>query len=79
MPNTSPNEAEAFQTNVREGARNLLENCAGVEPGQHVLIVREPEAIHYYDQSVPNIIEAQAERMGARVHSLRTPPIDGPR
>ena len=63
---------------VRDGAQNLLENCVELKAGQHLLIVREPEGCQYYDQVVPNTIETQASTMGAHVHSLRTPPIDGP-
>ena len=78
MPNPSPQTAQAHQSGLLEGARNLLHNCVKVESGQHVLIVREPEALQYYDQIVPDTIEAQAELLGAQVHSLRTPNIAGP-
>ena len=63
---------------VAEGARNLLRNCVGLDSGQDLLIVREPASCDYYDQRAPDAVEAEATAMGARVHSLRTPPVDGP-
>jgi hypothetical protein len=37
---------------MRAGARNLLLGCAGVEAGQHVLLVREDRRHGYYGDVV---------------------------
>ena len=65
-------------TLVAEGAQNLLRNCVGLGSGEDLLIVREPASCDYYDQRAPDAVEAEATAMGARVHSLRTPPVAGP-
>ena len=63
---------------MREGARNLLINCVGLEAGEQVLIVREDSRYRYYDDDAPSCVEDEAQTLGARVHSMRTPLIAGP-
>ena len=63
---------------MREGARNLLVNCAGVEAEDQILVVREDARHGYYDDDAPACVEREAERLGARVHAMRTPLIEGP-
>lgn len=70
--------AAASSAGVRTGARNLLENCVGVDAGQSVLIVREDSAYGYYDDASPQRIEHEARDMGAEVRSLTVPLISGP-
>ena len=72
-PNPEPDHAA-----MREGARNLLANCVELKAGDHLLIVREPEDYEYYDQAAPACVEREARAMGARVHSIHTPGVDGP-
>ena len=70
---THPSEAE-----LRAGARNMLLGCVGVEAGQEVLFVREDSRHGYFDDAAGDCVEEEARRLGARVHSIRTPTIDGP-
>ncbi len=63
---------------MRAGARNLLLGCAGVETGDHVLLVREDARHGYYHDDAADFVADEATALGARVHSLRTPRIDGP-
>ena len=63
---------------LREAARNLLQNCIGLKPDEDLLVVREPAQYRYYDQLAPDTVETEATAMGARVHSLCTPLINGP-
>ena len=62
----------------RAGARNLLINCAGVTSGDNVLVVREEFGLGYYDEAVADRVEEEARSLGAVVHSLRAPQINGP-
>ena len=62
----------------RAGARNLLINCAGVKSGDTVLVVREEFGLGYYDEAVADRVEEEARSLGAIVHSLRAPRINGP-
>ena len=63
---------------LRQASQNLLNNCVGLKADEHLLVVREPDEYHYYDQVAPDTVEAEATRMGAQVHSVRTPLVDGP-
>ena len=62
----------------RTGARNLLINCAGVASGDTLLIVREELGLGYYDEAVADLVEQEARSLGAAVHSLRVPQVNGP-
>ena len=46
------------------GARNLLLNCAGLEPGQRLLIVYEGPALGWYDLETPLAVADEARRLG---------------
>lgn len=63
---------------LQEGARNLLINCAGVQAGDRVLVVREERGAGYFDDSVPDLVENEARDLDAHVHSLHAPLIEGP-
>lgn len=63
---------------AREGARNLLVNCADVRPGEKVLIVGEEGPHAYYDKSVCALIAEEAQRLGARADVLIAPETSGP-
>ena len=72
-------ETAVAPEDLRKGAQNLLLGCVGVAPGDQVLIVREDPGPGYYDAAAGDAVEAEAERLGARVHSLWTAaPLDGP-
>ena len=55
---------------LAEGARNLLVNCAGMRPGQSVLVVAEDPGLGWYDAEAPNAVAEMARYMGARVTTL---------
>ena len=63
---------------LRAGARNLLIGCIGVQAGEDVLLVREDSRHGYYDGLAGDCVEAEASDLGARVHTLWAPLIDGP-
>ena len=75
---STPAVCEIDSVLTREGAQNLLRNCVGLQSGQQLLIVREPDSECYYDQLAPDTVEREAVSMGAQVHSLRTPTVMGP-
>ena len=60
------------------GARNLLNNCAGVAKGETVLLVAEEHGLGYFDDAVPLIIAQTAREIGANVLTFSTPRVDGP-
>lgn len=55
---------------VLEGARNLLVNCAEVQPGESLLVVEEDPALGWYDREVPSIIAEEAGKLGLAVDRL---------
>ena len=73
-----PDAAPPDAADPRAGARNLLVNCIGVRSGDEVLIIREPSALGHYDDASPECVAEEASRLGARVHSIWPPEIDGP-
>jgi len=50
--------------NTRNGARNLLIECAELTPGQRLLILREDPAFGWYDRKTPLAVAAEAEALG---------------
>ena len=64
---------------IQEGARNLLENCVGLEPDQTLLIVLEDGRLGYFDDAVGQYVADQAAAMGAQVHRLIAPRIEAPK
>ncbi|MEX3010003.1 hypothetical protein [Hoeflea sp. TYP-13] len=49
--------------NLAEGARNLLINCAGANPGDTILIVHEDPALGWYDLKAPHAVAAEAKKL----------------
>ncbi len=49
---------------------NLLVNCIGGEPDQHLLIVEEPEGEHMYEPGLGTLIADRAEKMGLAVSAI---------
>ena len=47
-----------------EAARNLLLNCAGLTPGQRLLIVFEGPELGWYDRETPLAVANEARRLG---------------
>ncbi|MDH3690839.1 MAG: hypothetical protein OEU36_15435 [Gammaproteobacteria bacterium] len=61
---------------LRAGALNLLQDCVGVQNGDHVLFIREHSRYGYYDETAGNAVEEESRGLGANVHTLWTPPIE---
>jgi hypothetical protein len=53
-----------FAPDLGAGAHNLLLNCAGLTPGQRLLIVYEGPALGWYDQETPQAVANEARRLG---------------
>lgn len=66
------------ETGLAAGARNLLEVCAGLEPGQNVLILHEDPALGWFDMAAPIAVAKMAEALGADVHVLQVGGPDTP-
>jgi len=60
------------------GARNLLENCVGVRPGERILIVREAPGLGHYDEAAAECVEREAAAMGCRPSAFDCPQVEGP-
>lgn len=62
-------DREAFE----RGAMNLLAGCAGAEPGETLLIIREPPHSGYYSDDLPEAFAAAAGKAGLRVSIVEEP------
>jgi hypothetical protein len=62
----------------RQGARNLLLNCAGVRPGQRIVIAAEDPAEGFYDNFAAACIVEVADELGCRPILLPCPRVSGP-
>lgn len=60
---------------LRAGAENLLRNCSGLNPGDHLLILQEETDNGYYDADLAAVIAGSAKTMGIATE-LRTAPFD---
>ncbi|MCZ6862155.1 MAG: hypothetical protein O7I42_18095 [Alphaproteobacteria bacterium] len=49
---------------LAEGARNLLLNCAGLKAGDEILILHEDPALAWYDLDAPLAVLAEARKLG---------------
>lgn len=47
-----------------QGARNLIENCAGMQAGQRLLILAEDPALGFYDAALPGLVAQVAASIG---------------
>lgn len=66
------------ETAARDGARNLLQSCVGVQPGDRLLMVTEDPAFGYFDAAGPKLTMSLAREMGADVLHVETQRIAGP-
>lgn len=57
------------------GARNLLLQCAGLEPGDSLVIFHEDPELGWYDRAAPRAIAAAARAIGASVTLMQ---VDAP-
>ena len=60
-------------SDIDNGARNLLINCADMTPDMRLLIIREPSKHEYYDQEIAGNVARVARSLGARVEELEVP------
>ena len=58
------NLANIFEDRLKNGARNLLVNCAQCQPGDTLLIVRETDDVGYYDPELCKAILEMADEIG---------------
>ncbi len=58
---------------LASGARNLLINCAGLSPGQTLLIVVEDPKESYYDQGLPEVFSTTARHLGLTTEFYEVP------
>ncbi len=63
---------------MRAGADNLLAGCVRAEPGDSLMLVREPPDESYYDSAVADCIASVARDRQLDVHDLTTGLIQGP-
>lgn len=60
---------------LSQAARNLLCDCAGLAPGDDVVICHEPPEYGWYDAGIPGAVAAEAEALGLKVRqALAMPP-----
>ncbi|MEM1046134.1 MAG: hypothetical protein AAGL24_08285 [Pseudomonadota bacterium] len=52
---------------LAQGARNLLRQCAGLAPGDSLVIFHEDPELGWYDRAAPEAIAAAARAIGASV------------
>ena len=60
------------------GARNLLLDCVGLQPGQDILFVGEDSTLGHYHAGPGEFAAEVAADLGANVYQMRTPAIFGP-
>jgi len=65
-------------TDREAGARNLLQTCVGVEPGDTVLLVGENGPKAFFDPAICSLIAKSVEAMGARPEIVVAPEISRP-
>lgn len=51
-----------------EGPMTLLKDCVGGQPGDRLLIVREPHGTGYYDEQAPSLTASAARKLGMTVY-----------
>jgi len=59
-----------FTASQYSGARNLLLNCAEVQPGETILIAHEPASLAYYDNRVVDCVAAAAEGLRMQCNTM---------
>ena len=62
-------------TKLKDAARNLLVDCAGLRAGQRVVILAEDPALGWYDSACPEATAGVARDLGAEVKII---PVAGP-
>jgi hypothetical protein len=64
---------QSYQERFVKGARNLLINCADLQPEQHLLIICETDTIGYYDPVMGRAIQAVGTQIGLSVEIVGVP------
>lgn len=59
--------------NPEAGARNLLQQCLNVKPGESLIILNEDPAEDFYDAEAPAVVRRVAEGMGLKVTARQVP------
>ncbi|MEQ9487781.1 MAG: hypothetical protein RIM72_02175 [Alphaproteobacteria bacterium] len=76
MRNGNKVSLDGFDTDA--GARNLLETCIGVKPGETVLLIGENGPKAFFDPDICGLIAKTVTAMGAGAEIVMAPEIDGP-
>ena len=66
------NASQSVEKKAREGAHNLLVNCAAVVAGERVLILCEDAGLGWYETDVAKLVAQVATEMGAEVELRQT-------
>ncbi len=61
------------EADVLEGARNLLINCAGMRPGEKLLVLQEDPSLGYYGTGLAEAITDAATQMGVQATAIGIP------
>lgn len=65
---------EALPAAIEQGARNLLLDCAGLAPGDSLLLVHEDPALGWWQADLVETLARAAQLLGIRVRRLETGP-----
>ena len=60
-------------SDIDNGAKNLLINCAEMAPGMRLLIIQEPSKHQYYDHKIGGNVARIARTLGVQVEVLEVP------
>ncbi|MEM7172109.1 MAG: hypothetical protein AAF530_18205 [Pseudomonadota bacterium] len=63
---------------LEEGAQNLLQGCLQIKGGERLLLISEDASLDHFAPEVADIVEAEAQKLGAQVFILKTPRVKGP-
>ncbi len=66
-------------SDLAEGSRNLLVDCAALKPGNSLLIVQENPDLGWYDQEITEALKTAAQHLGARPTVLPVGPPENDR
>ena len=70
--------SSAFLNALSEGARNLLQGCAGLRAGSSLALIAEDPALGWYDAEAPAAVAAMARDLGAEATTYTVgDPADG--
>jgi hypothetical protein len=78
MELSKPEQEMNWVDDPATGAKNLLENCIGLQAGETVVLVCEAPGTGHYDPAVGDLVAEVARDMDAQVTQLHISQINGP-